>query len=375
MSDSKGKGKAKASDEVEDGTRAPAPPQSNNILERVAASASGLARSAFAAPNSNELNNVSNSAVAGAGKAQQPSSSGDNFAYAETPRPAQAGPSPQTQYGAPASFRSTHPEQHAEAAKAEFSSFLDSIPSFVPSAPTESFEETWHASNRPLSPEAERAYATSLEHTKKRFPQAVEASAYTGSLNWVDEFRSPAPAAQARTNRFKTVAEAEAHDGQDVLNILGDVGSKELDYYEPQRIEDEIEDWKLGPEQVGFMRRLATELLPARDARDGHKERDMTDPANLLPSQLNHEKAEWLPEEYAQDSYSHFGQVASPEEAQKLWVEQWEGVLSRYQDEVWGGLLPLVKQAKEEIKEIHDGTADSRPAALRRLDLVLGHFR
>jgi len=40
-----------------------------------------------------------------------------------------------------------------------------------------------------------------------------------------------------------------------------------------------------------------------------------------------------------------------------------EGVLTRYTDEVWGGLLPLVKQARQEIEKwewrVYEGETDS----------------
>jgi hypothetical protein len=63
-------------------------------------------------------------------------------------------------------------------------------------------------------------------------------------------------------------------------------------------------------------------------------------------------------------------------EAREHWREQWEGVLTRYTDEVWGGLLPLVKQAREEIEEMRNvGTVREKPTALRRLEAILGHLQ
>ncbi|KAI9650998.1 hypothetical protein NHQ30_001035 [Ciborinia camelliae] len=62
------------------------------------------------------------------------------------------------------------------------------------------------------------------------------------------------------------------------------------------------------------------------------------------------------------------------------WKRDWEGVLYRYADEVWGELLPLVDEAKNEIErekeeEMEDGNKRGKSIALRRLGVVLGHLR
>jgi hypothetical protein len=79
----------------------------------------------------------------------------------------------------------------------------------------------------------------------------------------------------------------------------------------------------------------------------------------------------------AMESMLHFG-VSDPEEAKKLWTEQWSDVLNRYTDEVWGDLGPLIKQARAEIEQIDETKAEDVPPdtpALRRLRAILGHLR
>jgi len=62
-------------------------------------------------------------------------------------------------------------------------------------------------------------------------------------------------------------------------------------------------------------------------------------------------------------------------EAREHWREQWEGVLTAYTDEVWGGLLPLVKQARQEMEGARvDGLVSEKPTALRRLEAILSHL-
>ena len=54
----------------------------------------------------------------------------------------------------------------------------------------------------------------------------------------------------------------------------------------------------------------------------------------------------------------------------------WLDVLTRYQDDVWGYMLPSVKKARAEINRTRaeSGTAPENQLALRRLGMLLGHF-
>ena len=57
-------------------------------------------------------------------------------------------------------------------------------------------------------------------------------------------------------------------------------------------------------------------------------------------------------------------------------LEPWMEVLTKYQDDVWGDMLPLVQQAREEIKEAKsgaEGVLRDHPAA-KRLRMILEHL-
>ena len=56
-------------------------------------------------------------------------------------------------------------------------------------------------------------------------------------------------------------------------------------------------------------------------------------------------------------------------------VQPWIGILHRYHDEVWGEMLPLVQEAREEVKAANENQAcfQSGPAT-RRLKMVLQHL-
>ena len=57
-------------------------------------------------------------------------------------------------------------------------------------------------------------------------------------------------------------------------------------------------------------------------------------------------------------------------------LQPWTDILNRYHDEVWGDMLPLVKEAREELKSTNSSPEDTlhdRPA-LRRLGMLLKHL-
>ena len=58
-------------------------------------------------------------------------------------------------------------------------------------------------------------------------------------------------------------------------------------------------------------------------------------------------------------------------------LDPWNDILGRYHDEVWGDMLPLVQEAREEIKVARasdEGAKLDRPA-IRRLGMVLSHLK
>lgn len=59
-----------------------------------------------------------------------------------------------------------------------------------------------------------------------------------------------------------------------------------------------------------------------------------------------------------------------------VWTEQWKHVLTAYADQVWGDLLPLAVQARDEVSaevsSLHDGNI---PQALNRLRIILAHLQ
>ncbi|KAI1807695.1 hypothetical protein F4811DRAFT_505663 [Daldinia bambusicola] len=77
-------------------------------------------------------------------------------------------------------------------------------------------------------------------------------------------------------------------------------------------------------------------------------------------------------------AYANLLGTSNIEEAKSIWVSQWQGVLSRYTDEVWGELGPLVDKAREELTSLsvpYEEGSPSKLKSVRRLQQLLSHIR
>ena len=93
-----------------------------------------------------------------------------------------------------------------------------------------------------------------------------------------------------------------------------------------------------------------------------------TNPLGLLPD-FN---ASWNPVAHASSFYEG-NRSSDPAFGD---IKPWTDILNRYHDEVWGDMLPLVDEAREELKSANnspESTLHDRPA-LRRLGMLLKHL-
>lgn len=310
---SNGKGKQRATGDDE---------QASSI-DRILSSAKGLASSAFAAPTSNELNDRS-SALASAGKASQ--SSGSTAAWAESAKSSAQQPADFNDASRPG-FRD-HTQQHVAEAENDFSAFLDDA----------KFDSTGGI----IDPEFGGSF--------------LEDSRANGLVGQYQEWLRQDAGAKPPTVLHKTVAEQEADDGKAVMDLLtnGPDGDYNAELHNQIYHESHIEEpvvWKMTElQRTEWQQRLQKDFPQAQE----HISMTTEHPLNLIPA----------------------GNILSEQE-RDAWLQQWEGVLNRYADEVWGDLLPLVQEAKEEVEaiKIDHGTGDGSPIALRRLGMILDHLR
>lgn len=214
-------------------------------------------------------------------------------------------------------FRTSQVQTHVAAEEAAFSDFLDSTPVFQPAGPSES-ESTWH----------------------------MTATTTRGNVPPNDGFAA-----------YSSVAEQESHDGEAVVALLMDAN---------EHLPDSLEDDVLSPEERDSLRTALFGQSP--DSR--RQSVDWNHVLNFIPDYLRGE-------EPTVESYMDTG-LSDPAEAWRGWIAQWEDVLTRYHDEVWGDLGSLVKEARREVEQLGKIQPDEPPPetpALRRLRAILGHLR
>ncbi len=173
------------------------------------------------------------------------------------------------------------------------------------------------------------------------------------------------PSRQAAPSPSSAVIEQERHDGSAVVDLLSQADDDAPTFHEePSISEGELETLRRAPLSDG---------PPSASGWDNM--------LNFIPdfvrsdpdggyTQGHHDS--WK----AEQTRSTLGLAHSPEAAH-VWLEQWQDVLRKYTDEVWGDLTPLVRQAREEVAELE--TQPGRPSpdvtALLRLRQILGHIR
>lgn len=313
------KGKARADNDDDDDERQPHAndtSQDSSMLSRVAASAGRLARSAFTSPTSSEINNQAATSLSATGKAPHSSTSGgESVAQAQGSRfHHNSNFSPSLVSG----LRSGHYEEYIRQSENEFSQFLDGIDS-LQAADNVSGDQT---SNETLG----AAWSKAANHG-------------------------------TQPNLNMTITEQELRDGQEVVALLADpTGDEDFD----RALEEEADfDWGLSPGQLSQLEEITKELFPLQEP---HHEVSIDNPLNLVPN---------LDENSVGQLMGH-GIVLPLEQ----WREQWQGVLTRYTDEVWGNLLPLVEKARDEVSNVGEVTPKpGESSALRRLESILGHLQ
>ncbi|KAJ9164942.1 hypothetical protein NKR19_g914 [Coniochaeta hoffmannii] len=221
--------------------------------------------------------------------------------------------------GGPAKpFRASQAQSHVAAEEAAFSDFLDSTPVFQPSGASQMDDATWHL--------------TSVKETGSDL-------------------------SELGTITYSSVAEQEQHDGEAVVSLLLDSN---------EHLPDSLEDDLLSPEQRESLRKA----LFGQSSNSARENVDWNHVLNFIPDYLRGQEPNM-------DSYLDTG-LADPAEAWDSWVGQWKEVLTRYQDEVWGDLESLVKEARQEVEQLAQAQKDElspETPALRRLRAILGHLR
>jgi len=291
--------------------------QNRSVLSRVADSAADLGSSWWTSrPMAQDLASVASPEKDESPRRSQASRNGESSSAYRPVRPQ-----------AVASFRGGHVSEHIAQQENAFSRFLDGtdvvVPMEPPSAGTENAQTSLVAPTR----------------LGKRL---------------VDSGPPSAAAQQAR------------RDGAEVVDLLS----------QTEDAPDFGEDLTL---DEGDLANLRQALFPGSpDVSSSTREWDTV--LNFIPEFVRPDGSGEFPPGggwKAEESHQSLGLDHSPEAA-RVWVEQWQDVLTRYTEEVWGDLTPLVRQAQKELEQARGAEPRGpRPnlKAVHRLRQILGHLR
>lgn len=237
----------------------------------------------------------------------------------------------------------------------------------------------------------------SFRATQAQDHAAAEEAAFADFLDSADELTTPGPndlelawqyhipTPSKLSTGFSSVAEQQRHDGEDVVSLLMQ-DSEQFELPEEETI---------SPEEMESLRRALF-----GNSNGLRRQIDLlTDPMNFIPDHLRLPETEHYVQLYMdkKDREATTGvrvpdgseairdemdvSDAQNEEARQTfaWLEQWDGVLTSYLDEVWGDFGGLLKQARAEYEELEKAEENHEPPpetkALGRLRAILGHLR
>ncbi|APA13505.1 predicted protein [Sclerotinia sclerotiorum 1980 UF-70] len=203
------------------------------------------------------------------------------------------------------------------------------------------------------------------------------------------------------------ISEQEKRDGEEVREILSKIGGANLNFEEEMEEllteqkewatnEQEMKgyewEWKWGmsEEERERIRKITRDLLFLEPVVRGIPKGVHS--LDLVPGYEREREERWREEERSKGEEDAKGDVFAgvvfkdkmddgKGKCKEEWKSDWKGVLRGYTDEVWGGLLPLVIEAREELqREEKEGkTGEGKDTgdlkALRRLGAVLGHLK
>ncbi|KAL8370971.1 hypothetical protein RB595_001026 [Gaeumannomyces hyphopodioides] len=291
-----------------------------DFSSRLANSAAHLTRSLLThRPEASDLERLSSvgGTKAEAVGSQQFLNIGEGSSASAQPRSATASSS--------GAFRSTAAEAHAAQSEAEFSAFLDGTSVHLPSGQSE-LDAAW-----------------SRAHGRDREWQGVVPTVATNSI-----------------------ADQEARDGLEVIDLLT----------RPETEPDLVMEENVSAAEAAALRSALFDSGPGGRVSSVEWDNmlnfipDFTRPdPGAVPGSANAIKSA--------ESQTALGLPHGPE-AEKVWLDQWMGVLTAYNEEVWGDLGSLVQQAKEEVQQLEDlqpGETPPKAKAVLRLQQILGHIR
>ncbi|KAI9846514.1 MAG: hypothetical protein M1837_003935 [Sclerophora amabilis] len=316
------KGKDKSQSGAEDPTKLPgdgnpASTGGQSMTSRIAASASGLAQDIFGGPSgSASLTNALESSQARSEKSQS---------------------------SVPSSSSSSSGHIQATAQSHQpYSSFR--TPAGVSAEATERGHGGWAAEHM-----IEADY-DGFVNGQARLPEASREG-------FVPPITDESPrATDSRSSSSQTHYQPQASDGAAVVALLASPGLTVQTDDPTSRLQNETPIPPLPP------------YAPTAAFNAPYNVESNRNPLNLIPASL------------LEGPHVHtHAETTNLATSREQWLRDWDGVLNAYTDEVWGDLLPAVRDAREEIENVKSGRENElgsqQLGAVARLQMMLGHLK
>lgn len=345
-----------------DGAAAPAQgkqPESS-MTSRISASASGLAKDLFSNSTAQEAHAALASASSLSSKIPNGSSSSASSTWSQALPARPNGLSVGTASGGPG---------HSNEGFREASSTSQQGPDFDFDAFLQSQDNQgqWHEPRPTWSEEYQlQQDQTSNESWHSQFQT-------NGTFKEAQRIDSPW---QNQNRNGTTINHDEYDDGAAVRELLSFPGST-TNYEEDLMISDSTKGTASSlfspnytPQEQEIVQKIKSALPPPPQ----HKSIDQDHPLNLRP--------EFAADPHTEHALRELVEVLQSEQerailndttVQKEFLADWEDVLTSYTDQVWGDMLPIVKEARSQLQEVKTGMNRLDNKAVARLRMILGH--
>ncbi|KAI9702077.1 MAG: hypothetical protein M1836_001421 [Candelina mexicana] len=324
-------------------------------VRKIAESASGLSKGFLIASAAHEVSSATTSEQSSSSKGPLLTGSSESAGWAQHSGPSRSSDAPSNPLEPTQSFRSTSDKGSGEQ---EFSQYLSEARS-----PLFGLGESLQVSSPGVGDlPAAGTEKTCLQTSKATCTQSPHQSSHLAPSSFT-------------SSRAQYI---DPGDGAEVVALLSDPNLS-IEGTPPSFFpiaEDQVNTdnlFRLGTSQweLEAKEALGTKL----PAAPNHNTPSPSNPLNLIPNRNWYETELLVSPSNGDKGKENYATHLQPDTTIKEYYSAWAGVLSRYTDEVWGDLLPLVEEARADINQTLEEEHILEPKAAARLEMILRHLR
>ncbi|KAK8175237.1 hypothetical protein IWX90DRAFT_103671 [Phyllosticta citrichinensis] len=179
---------------------------------------------------------------------------------------------------------------------------------------------------------------------------------------------------QNQNRNGTTVGHDEYDDGAAVRDILSFPDPTDYEYNMLSESTQEPPSNLFSPNYTPQEQEIVQKIKSSLPTPPQHRSLSQDHPLNLRP--------EFAADAHTEHALRELVDVLQSEQerailndtpVQKEFLADWEDVLTSYADQVWGDMLPIVKEARSQLQEVKSGMNRLDNKAVARLRMILGH--